>query len=318
MKLLITTQAVDTSDSNLGFFVRWIIQFAEVCESVTVICLREGTHELPKNVTVIPLVSQSELPRAVELLRIAYAKRKTYDAVFVHMNPEYLVVAGWLWKILDKRLALWYTHKSVNLKLRIAVFFADLVFTASRGSFPLSTSKLKVMGHGIDTDFFSADPAAGRSTILSVGRLMKSKHHDLAVRAAALTHEELTVIGEGPERAGLEELANECGATVHFLGGLPQEKLRDEYRKAKFLIHSSDTGGLDKVVLEALATDVAVITTTPDMFRELPLESVHPTPEAVAGAITHTRESWDRAAIIREKHSLNRLIPTLVQNLETA
>ena len=97
------------------------------------------------------------------------------------MNPEYIVAAGVLWKILHKRIALWYTHKSVNLKLRIAAALANVVFTASKESFRLPTKKLRVVGHGIDTDFFFPDPAIKRGDwFLSAGRLMKSKRHDLA------------------------------------------------------------------------------------------------------------------------------------------
>ena len=52
MKLLITTQAVDTDDPVLGFFVRWIEEFAKHAERVEVVCLREGKHGLPPNVRV--------------------------------------------------------------------------------------------------------------------------------------------------------------------------------------------------------------------------------------------------------------------------
>jgi len=55
MKLLIITQAVDTTDSNLGFFHGWIEEFARHCSKVTVICLREGKHSLPTNVRVLSL-----------------------------------------------------------------------------------------------------------------------------------------------------------------------------------------------------------------------------------------------------------------------
>ena len=76
-----------------------------------------------------------------------------YDIVFVHMNPEYIVIAGTLWRLMSKKIALWYMHKSVNLKLRIAVFSQILFYRVCRG-FRLPTKKLHVMGHGIDTDFF--------------------------------------------------------------------------------------------------------------------------------------------------------------------
>lgn len=291
MKLLIMTQAVDAYDPSLGFFTRWIEELAKHCEKVTVICLREGRHSLPPNVCVYALGSGGKLSRAVRLIRYVIALREEYTAVFVHMNPEYIVVAGMLWRLMNKKVALWYTHKSVNLKLRIAVFFSHIVFTASKESFRLRTGKLNVMGHGIDTDFFSSDASIVRGDwLLSVGRLMKSKRHDLAIRMAIKEGKELRIIGEGPKRKHLEALAVELGARVHFLGGLTHAQLRDEYRKAAYLIHTSETGSLDKVVLEALACGLPIRTNDP--------------------ALKHLEHEGTR--YVREHHSLQSLIPAIL------
>src|SRR3989344_2349036 len=197
MKLLIYTQAVNIDDSDLGFFVRWIEEFAKRCEKVTVVCLRKGAYALPSNVQVIALDTTSRVMRSLHLLRMCISLRREYDTVFVHMNPEYVVVAGLLWRIMRKRVALWYTHKSVNLKLRVATFFANVVLTASKESFRLRTHKLHVMGHGIDTDFFSTDASVVRGDwALSVGRLMRNKRHDLAIRLVAQEKRELRIAGE--------------------------------------------------------------------------------------------------------------------------
>ena len=261
MRLLLTTQALDQSDPILGFFVRWVEEIALHCDSIDVICLRKGEYQLPSHVRVHVLPA-SKLARAWRVLRLA--STLTYDAVFVHMNPEYLVVAGWLWRLRRVRTALWYTHKSVDLKLRIAAWFAHVIFTASSASFRLATPKLKVMGHGIDTAFFSPDPGALRGThYLSVGRLMPSKRHDLAIRAAAEAGVPLHIAGSGPEQANLEALAAQLGAEVVFLGGITHEELRGEYRTAAKLIHTSETGSLDKVVLEALACGLPISTRDP-------------------------------------------------------
>ncbi|MBI4065768.1 glycosyltransferase [Candidatus Kaiserbacteria bacterium] len=310
MKLLICTQAVDAGDSDLGFFVHWLQCFAKNCNKITVICLREGKHDFPKNVKVIALgaaptqevgaptmsVGVGRMQKAAKLISLAWKLRNEYDSVFVHMNPEYVVVAGMLWRFMNKRVALWYTHKSVNLKLRIAVLFSHIVFTASAESLRLQTKKLRVMGHGIDTDFFSPDTSIAREDwILSVGRLMKSKRHDLAIRTAIRENKELRIAGEGTERKNLELLARELGARVQFLGALTQSQLREEYRKARCLIHTSETGSLDKVVLEALACGLPVQTNDPALKT---LENVSP-------------------EYVREHHSLQRLIPAILGFIKT-
>lgn len=295
MKLLITTQALDARDPILGFFVRWVDEFAKHFEQVTVICLRRGEYELPPNVRVFELGQGGRLARAYKLLRGAYKFRGNYDAVFVHMNPEYIVVAGLLWRILGKRLVLWYTHKSVDLKLRIATLFANDVVTASKESFRLKSPKVRVVGHGIDTAFFCPDPSVQREDWwLSAGRLNKAKRHDAAIRMAHEAGKELKIVGDGPERGPLEALARELGARVTFLGAKDHEGVRDAFRKAALFVHTSETGSLDKMMLEAVACGCPVRTS--DHALKF-LES-------------------KTAGYIREHYSLGSLIPALVAILK--
>lgn len=293
MKLLIVTQAVDTGDPVLGFFVRWIEEFAKHAKHIEVICLNKGEYTLPTNVRVHSLGKEkgvSKLTYLFNFYRYIWRLRHDYDAVFVHMNPEYVVLGGLLWRVWGKRISLWYTHKSVDLKLRVAARLADIIFTASKESFRMPTKKLRIVGHGIDVDFFSPDASIVRGGwALSVGRLMKSKRHDLAIRMAVQEDKELHIAGEGPERKHLEVLAIELGARTRFLGGLNQAQLRDEYRKAAYLIHTSETGSLDKVVLEALACGLSVRTNDSALKA---LENAGP-------------------EYVREHHSLQHLIPTL-------
>ncbi len=54
MKLLILTQKVDINDDVLGFFHRWILEFAKHYEYITVIALEIGEYNLPENVKVPP------------------------------------------------------------------------------------------------------------------------------------------------------------------------------------------------------------------------------------------------------------------------
>ncbi len=162
MRLLIVTQVVDTEDPILGFFVRWIEEFAKHCEKVTVVCLRKGKHSLPKHVEVIALGEHHRIRRTFELCAISFGRRAEYDAVFAHMSPEFVVAAGWVWRLFGKQAGLWYTHKSVTVWLRIAEFISHDIFTASKESFRLPSKKVIVTGHGIDTEFFSPDTSVVR------------------------------------------------------------------------------------------------------------------------------------------------------------
>lgn len=315
------TQAVDSNDPALGFFVRWIEEFAKHCEKVTVICLRRGQYALPDNVEVIELGKMSRLLRAVHFWNICLSHRHEYDQVFVHMNPEYIVTAGFLWRIMRKHIALWYTHKSINLKLRIAVFFTHTVLTASAESFRLRTKKVHIMGHGIDTDFFSPDPHVLRGTsVLSAGRLSPIKRHDLVIRAAEHFPNDVHIAGDGPEMQNLRNLAESLSlaSRIRFLGPQTQKQLREEYRRASVLVHASETGSLDKVVLEALACGLPAITTSATLAG-LPIMVVNATPDAIAKSVLEIRETNTEslAAYVRTHHSLKHLIPAILNKIQT-
>ena len=322
MKILIVTQVVDTEDPVLGFFVRWIEEFTKHVESIEVICLKEGKYLLPENVRVHSLGKEKGVSRVryvFNFYKYIWHLRGDYDAVFVHMNPEYVVLGGLLWRLWGKRIALWYTHKNVDLKLRLAEKLVGVIFTASKESFRLKSSKVHVMGHGIDTDFFSPDPNTERGTaVLSAGRLSLTKRNDLIIRSAGHFPNELRIVGEGPEKHHLENLAEELSITsrVHFLGPKNQEGLRAEYRQAGIFIHASETGSLDKVVLEALACGLPVVTTS--ALEGLPVLRVAATPEAIAETILapHSINTESLVAYVRECHSLQRLVPAILSGMQ--
>ena len=343
MKLLITTQAVDTEDPVLGFFVRWIEEFAKHAERVEVICLREGKHALPPNVRVHSLGKERGRPflgsftYAVRFKWLAWHLRRDYDTVFVHMNPIYFVIFGPAWRLMGKRTALWYTHKSVDVKLRIAVFWASVVFTASRESFRLPSAKVRVMGHGIDVEPFAVvphEPSSGALRILTTGRLSKTKRvlemlwilDVLAGRGVAF---EFTVAG-GPatkedeeyEREVKEAVAHRAySAQVHLLGPVPHQDIPGLLAQADVFLNLSSTGSMDKAVLEPLVAGVPAVTTN-EAFRDLLspyglfVETLDA--EAVAQALTEApaTDLSRLARAVREQYALSNTIAALCRVLK--
>ena len=144
MKLLIITQKVDKNDSVLGFFHGWIVEFAKHCEKLTVICLYKGEYDLPENVKVLSLgkeTGRSRLKYVFRFYKYIWKYRKDYDNVFVHMNHIYVVLGGTFWKILNKKIILWYNHISGSVSLNIALFFVNYICFTSPFSYVARKNK---------------------------------------------------------------------------------------------------------------------------------------------------------------------------------
>ena len=284
MRLLIVTQKVNMDDPILGFFHRWILEFAKKCESLVVICLEEGAHELPLNVKVLTLgkgsAEGSQFSYIFKFYRHVWHYRNEYDAVFVHMNPIYVVLGGFIWKILKKKVSLWYTHKNTDMKLRFAERFVDHIFTASKESFTLVSSKVLVTGHGIDVAQYADTPRSKTIGVepfklLSVGRITPIKNCDVLIEAAHLLKTQWnrsftvdfvgnpTVASDIAYKEKLVSLVSkyELSDIVRFIGDVSPQAMPEQYAGADATINLAPTGGADKVVLESMAAGVPVFVT---------------------------------------------------------
>jgi len=122
---------------------------------------------------------------------------------------------------------------------------------------------------GVEGDFADALPPlpspGGAIRVLSAGQLIPIKGLHLALRAfAALLRTEptakLEIVGDGPERPALQQLAALLGITpsVEFLGWLPRQRALARFEHVDvFLFPSCEGGGM--VVLEAMAHGVPVV-----------------------------------------------------------
>jgi glycosyltransferase involved in cell wall biosynthesis len=342
MKLLICTQIVDSQDSNLGFFHRWIEEFAHHCEKVIVVCLKEGEHSLPPNVTVLSLGKEnnsSRMTRAFLFFKYIYHYRRQYDAVFVHMNPEYVLLGGYLWRKWHKKSGLWYAHRSVTRKLIRAVSLVDRIFTVAQDSFQVATPKLLPLGHGIDTELFKPEMHLESTDVrmVTVGRIAASKHIIEMLQVLDVLHARdenftFTIVGDATSAAE-REYANLLKAEIAkrpysdkvlMRGAVVHHDLPDLLREQDIALNFSDTGNMDKAGLEALAVGIPLFSTNTN-FKELlePFGLYAPMdPTSAAEVLQHFLNRPDRPAIVstlRNKvvaeHSLERLIPKILHEL---
>src|SRR6185503_16028275 len=139
MKLFVITQALDLDDPVLSAYHGWVVELAKHVESIEAVCLQEGRHELPANVRVHSLGKErgevGAIAYGLRFIQIAWSLRRNYDVVFVHMNQEYLLIAGWLWKLLGKRIYIWRNHYAGSWATDFAALFCTKLFCTSPSSY---------------------------------------------------------------------------------------------------------------------------------------------------------------------------------------
>ena len=287
MTTTIVTQVIDADDAILGFVSRWVRGLAEHVEALRVVALEVGaTDDLPANVDLREIGRRGVVGRYLRyrsVLREAL-ERDGYDCVLAHMVPRYALVAERPARRAGAGLYLWYTHKGVDTRLVRAVPRVDRVFTATAESLRVESPRKLVTGHGIDLCHFApANPEAagaadgGRSQgrparVLSVGRLTPAKDPLTVIAAVSMLlargrEVELELVGAGlvsadvGYRRAVEEAIELGGLTdrVILTGSVPYPEIPAIYKRADLLVNASLTGSLDKVVLEAMATGVPVI-----------------------------------------------------------
>src|SRR5262245_39398655 len=107
----------------------------------------------------------------------------------------------------------------------------------------------------VDTDFFYPDATPTERFALVVSALVPYKRIDIAIAACARAGVPLTIVGDGPDRAALEHLA---GPATTFLGRMPNDAIRDLYRRAAVtLLPGEEDFGI--VPLEAQACGRPVV-----------------------------------------------------------
>jgi len=130
--------------------------------------------------------------------------------------------------------------------------------------------------------------------LLAVCRLEPQKGVDVAIRALPRVRErhpsaELVVLGEGPERAALEQLARDLDVPVHLLGRVPD--VAAWLGRADVLVHPARWEGFGLALLEAMLAELPVVATKVSSIPEIVADGetgllVPPDePEALADAL---------------------------------
>ena len=304
-RVLFITQKIDRDDDVLGVYHEWARRIAERLGGLKVICLERGRVELPEEMEIFSLGKEAarsaasgksvkpkvhkvirRLKYIFRLGRCLWRWRGEYDTVFVHMNPEYLVVAGWWWKITGKRVVFWYNHPRGGWRARVAAWFADRILATSPQSWAgRRGATIMPAGINVESKEFEVEnnTRGGKEfKILSLGRIAPVKKLEIligAIRELLITNYELRIIVDifGGAREEDEDyfkrlklMVGEFGLEdrVKFLGAAPNRKTPEIYQQYDIFVNLTPAGSLDKTILEAFAAGAPVITSNPAV-REL-------------------------------------------------
>lgn len=288
-RLLILTQKVDKSDPILGFFHGWIERFAAELESVTVVCLEEGEHDLPDNVRVLSLGKEegrSRLKYLKHFFSYIWKLQDEYDTVFVHMNQEYVILGGPVWRALGKKVLFWRNHPHGNLFTRIAVSLVDRVYCTSSHSYTAKFGKTKLMPAGIDTEVFKKTELSRQipRSVLYLGRISRVKRPDVLIDAIEELWErdidvKVSVVGDPtPESRGYYRSIRETSKRmeesghVRFFDAVQPVAAPELYNSHQIFVNLTKTGSFDKTILEAMACERLVVISNPSLERLIPPE----------------------------------------------
>jgi len=288
LRVIYVCKAVDETHPTVAVQVRWIRALAAKpqIDHVHVLAARRGRADLPANVTVEAFGGPS-WPKTIARFcaKAIRTRRSDVDFFFVVQGGPYPALLLPLKLGLRRPLYQWKAHPAVSPRMR---FYArvcdDLIFTPTPESFPMELDKVRVVGHGIDTNLFRPSDGPRTGDLVVVGRIAPGKRLEWAIRAVAECRDrfglELTldVVGscyakDEPYRRQLDELVSELelADAVRFRGVVEHQDLPDLLTRYRTSINFSKTA-FDKAAGEAMAAGVPVVTTNRCTVEMLPYD----------------------------------------------
>jgi glycosyltransferase involved in cell wall biosynthesis len=276
MRLLLFNLVLDADHPVLGFTTLWTNALAQHYQHIDVLTMQQGRLDVAANVSVYSVGRErgfSEPRRAIEFYRVLarLLRENRYDACFAHMQPLFALMAWPLLRVRGVPITLWYAHKHIPLRVRLAEKVVDHIVTSSLEGFRLPSRKVTVVGQGIDTTLFTPHESVSHMqrpfTIISLGRVVPVKRLEIIIEAMRLLagHDvRLHIVGDGDAvyLQKLRQQVDEYGlnACVVFDSGVPYSRVAERYQHADVMANVSATGSIDKAVLEAMACALPVIT----------------------------------------------------------
>ena len=224
----------------------------------------------------------------------AWLRRLAADAdVLVIHEPNPIALVSYAAARPRRRLLVWFHSEVVRPRWRYRLFYwpflrpvldrAEHIIVSSPALVQHADAlkgyreKCVVIPFGLDTSHLDADAATlaraaalraqyAEPLVLFVGRMVGYKGVDILVRAMTGVDARLVLVGDGPRRAELVELAGDLGLAgrVTFAGQVSDDEMRALYRACDVFVLPSVTRAeaFGLVQLEAMAAGKPVVSTS--------------------------------------------------------
>ena len=261
--------------SNQGYRVELIVYQDEQQESVNLegveICSISASG-IGKILAVIPILLFSQ--STVFMTQFIGKKDLVWAPICWIRGIKYLIVADYTPHKKETPRGIYYKTK---FKLCILSIFNPVFFVRTAGSRDeLSSicarveSKLRILPSGVDNAYFEIEnKISGSNTLVYIGRLIEDKNVEVLIEAFNNVKDdyslwELHIAGTGPKEYNMDDEER-----IVFRGFLQEEELLDLYAQADVLCLPSLHESFSNVLIEAAATETAVISTKVGIAPEL-------------------------------------------------
>jgi glycosyltransferase involved in cell wall biosynthesis len=282
VKIVFVTQAAHPDDPVLGATLAKIRALAARVDEVVVLGDRVDESALPSNCRARSFAAPSQASRGLRYIAaLAPELTRRPAAVVAHMAPIYAVLAAPLARPLRVPLLLWFTQQAAGPALQTAERVVDRLLTVDPRTVPLSSPKIRAIGHGIDVAALPCVPErrAPLRRLLGLGRYAPVKGWEVVLRALPdLPDTTLTLHGPvltDADRAHLpqlESLADRLGVSnrVTFGGAVPYAAVPHLFGLADAVVNATRGNAADKIVYEAAAACLPVFAASPVFDSLLP------------------------------------------------
>jgi glycosyltransferase involved in cell wall biosynthesis len=197
--------------------------------------------------------------------------RRGKIVIFSHMTEVQSALVAPFTQLFRIRHFLWYAHASKSKYLSWCHFWLSGIITSTKGSCPIDSPKVLVVGQAISSKFFNHKELAlpPLTKLIHIGRFDPAKNLEAILKVVEKLHEAIPSIvfrqvGD-PSNSLYEESAKQLQekyrgcSWVNFSPNVSRAKIPEILSASGCFIHSF-LGSLDKTLLEATAARIPVVT----------------------------------------------------------